>query len=247
MANLSFLVSDKLSMETYLTDALARRKQLCPFPLTLDDMIDVQHSPHVAREIRRLREGSPKAIHWGATALLMVPDPDHPENALKVSLRTFNPLPLACSHTGPAELYTGERAEIVRCWEHGPQTALLREWAWKALQIELENRWALGILKKVVAKATTHQQVHRYVPETYNLLADQEVSTRANRWGSTRFRELLEELKEVGSSRAQKIILEGVSVKDRSNLKSLIVHTLLLPVHNGLEKGVEFDQTWVDP
>ena len=246
MTTMGYLLDDQNSLTATATGAFNRRKQLCPFELSLDELIDVMHTPSIAARIRDLMISRPKALHWEKQCRLILPTNDPKLEFIKVNLNTKNTMPMAVDHRGPAENYALVPATDIDCW-HGPATVKLLDWAWKAVQVELENRWALRIIKKLINKATTHQQIHRYMPELYNLLAQQQDHDIPKaQWGRRRIVEVHEALKEIGSRRATKIELPDVTVKDRASLKALVVQCLLLPIHDGLADKTEFDDTWVN-
>lgn len=247
MTTMSYLLDDKNKLTTTATLAFNRRKQLCPFELSQDDLIDVMHSPMVAQRVRELISMRPKALHWDQQAVLLLPTGDARLATIRVNLNSRSSFPLPVDHRGPAELYGANGpAANVDCWT-GPMLVRMLDWAWKAVQVELENRWAMRIVHKLVQATTTHQQVHRYMPELYSLLSHQQENTLpANAWGGRRIVDVQKALNEIGSKRATKVELHNVSVKDRANLKSLVAQALLMPVHDGLKPGSEFDNTWVE-
>ncbi|RPJ20083.1 MAG: hypothetical protein EHM35_19925 [Planctomycetaceae bacterium] len=244
--NLGFLLNDRTEMYETLLNAFARRRQLCPFPLEPHEILYVQHDPRVAKTLEALIADNARILNWATAATLMVEDDNGHWH--KIDLKAATDLPLATSFRVPHLVPTPKTptTDIVYCW-NGPETAKLREWAWKATQVELENRWGLRIIDSLLKKATTHQQVHRYIPELYTLLQNQENHVKQSvPHQGLRFSELYKHLNEAGSDRARKIELPKVSIKDRSNLKALIVHTLLLQPHHGTMDGSEFDRTWIE-
>jgi hypothetical protein len=113
----------------------------------------------------------------------------------------------------------------------------------------------MHIIKRLTENTTTHQQVHRYMPEIYTLLGhhyeNSPFTPDVRRVVSVpsvpeqRMTEVIRELRATGSTRATKMILEGISLTDRNNLKMLLAQTLLLRPQVGLGVGTVFEHTWI--
>jgi len=244
--NMSYLLNDGTMMKDLALAGFNRRRQLVPFPLEPDDIIDVTHPPSLARLVRRLRDEQPKTLHWNSAAVLQMKMPENPTIVLDIQLHSRESLPLPVEAHAHPSVYVEHKAPEVLCVE-GATTARLREWAWKAMQIELETRWSMRIVTRLLTGTTTHQQVHRYMPEFYQLIANQQEETvPSTHWGGRRIVEVHAALKELGSSRAKRIDLLGVTTRDRANLKAIVAQCLLLNHHGGLKRGSNFDATWVD-
>jgi hypothetical protein len=242
MTNLSFQKSDAYALTEDMKVILNRRRAIVPWPLSVDDMMDVQYLPRLAVVIRELRDNHPSVLYWDTTALLRV---EAEPQSLHVNLHVETLIPLATSQvakTPPGTPHIGKR--LIYCADT-EATERLRQWAWAAQIIELENRWAMSIISKLVENCTTHQQVHRYMPELYTLLDSYYQSLSKARHIRLRMVEVIKELRATGSVRATKLTLEGISLTDRHNLKMLLAQTLLLKSQQGLGEGTVFDKTWI--
>jgi hypothetical protein len=192
-------------------------------------MIDVQFPPEVALAIRELMPMASVSFNWGRRADIPV---FLGGRRITINFRTTESTLLGIVND---LVLTSNTIEAER----------ITAWAVAAKNSQDKIDHALDLIKQVVAAATTHQQVHRYMPELYLLIAN-EASVNKGTWASKRYLAVTEELKQVGSNRAVRLQLEEITLEERRDLKTLITHTLMFPPADGLGEGSPFHHTWID-
>lgn len=240
--NMQLSQGDKEMIGFGVAALLDRRKQLCPWPFTIEQTEKLFITENVWRARQQIVDLNPNyddLFYKGSVQKISVQN---------VVVNRELDILIRCS----ARFWCGQSNEKLPAVTHAPHYPEFHQWCVEAAKVQAMNEHVGRIITKVLNKATTYRQIHKALPETLSALTSHYASEkRKNSWN---YRNAIHKLgnvtAELGSTKVNRAREMPQELKEtlaghRHHVEQTMAMAVLLPDHDGTGHGQPFDATWI--
>ena len=238
MVNMSLADGDRYMLESHFDSLLMRRKQLAPWPFTMEHQVTQLYMPPVLfHTFNKLRDHCAPDVwlHRNRYANVEVP---HIIKGKLVGVR------ISCKDYLPTP-----RTGNLRAIETAPTWPQFHEWTKQAAMIEFTNHVVEQTFKRALKNATTYRQLAKALPETLKAIAAHNSLKSPPyhlRRASHKYTEVMKALGDHGGSRARSLPyeLQNVIKTRRKLIESTMAQAVMLPANNYIGDH-PWGDTWI--
>lgn len=242
--NMSIADGDRTLVYEAIRNLLNRRRQMVPWPFSLDETEQL-YLPRAVWELKQ-NLGSGVQPTGDYTTLLFTFN----KQCVRVPgiLRDQAPV-LTIHRAGP--LLCSQKDVVWDVLPSSPSYARFREWAANAAKIQLTNELVFDTTNKAFKKMTTFRQFYKALPETFNAVIHySDALTKARHYHSysraaSKLRSIATELRAEGASGARNLpeeVAEAVR-QHKAVIEMVMASSMLLPICDDMGNG-PFRSTW---
>lgn len=239
MVNMSIADGDRYMLESHFDDLLQRRKQLAPWPFTMEHQITQLYMPPVLfHTIVKLRDRCEPDVWLHRNRNVHVEVPHILKGKLvqvRISCNDYLPVP---------------RSGHLRAVETAPTWPQFHAWTKQAAQIEFTNNAVENTFRQALKQATTYRQLAKALPETMKAIASHNSCKRPAyhlRRATEKYKEVVKELGEDGGSRARSLPpeLQRIIQERRKLIETTMAQAVMLPDKNHIGDH-PWGDTWIN-
>lgn len=238
---LSISETDRQATSQAIQDFLSRRKQLVPWPFSIEDTERLYIPEYALSSFDRVKQHFPdiKDFFHASHDQSIVMDDVLKEEYVIIRMHS------------KGRIKTTRVSDPIKAIRTKAYYPAIHKWASEAIKIEKSNIYALQAYRDIMRYATTFKQVHKLAPEFLPAVAAQQAAQKRSAWGyrnaHAKMQKVCAALRNEDNKRARGLGVEATENYDKHKkmIRAIVAQASLLPCHDGLLDGSNFDYTWV--